>query len=168
MTAPRYRRVYDWFTARPRALAALRLADGLTPALVYAAYGLLLAALAYQAPVYGVGPLLRAVLIPAAVFLLGTLLRSALDRPRPAAVHGIPPLLHKEKLGESFPSRHVLSSAVIPAAFFNSLPLAGTALLLVTACIMVIRVLGGVHFVKDVAAGAAFGLVLGEVLYGLF
>ncbi|MBQ8646589.1 MAG: phosphatase PAP2 family protein [Oscillospiraceae bacterium] len=167
MTAARYRRVHDWFTARPAALRALRAADRLTTAFVYVAYGLLLAALLWQSQVYGFGALLRAVLIPAAVFVAGSLLRSRLDRPRPVAVHGIPPLLKKEKRGESFPSRHVMAASVITTAFFHSLPMAGTALLLVTLCIMVIRVLGGVHFVKDVGAGFAFGLVLGEVLYAL-
>ena len=118
MNRRRYQTVYRWFTARPRALAALRAADKLLALLVYAAYPLLLLWLA----VHRDTRIFRAVLMPAAVFVAGTALRAALNRPRPTAVLGLPPLLNKEKQGESFPSRHVLSAAVITAVFFYAAP----------------------------------------------
>ena len=90
-----------------------------------------------------------------------TALRAALNRPRPTVVLGLPPLLNKEKKGESFPSRHVLSAAVITAVFFYTAPPLGPVLAAITLLIALVRVIGGVHFVKDVAAGALLGGALG-------
>lgn len=157
MNRRRYQTVYRWFTARPRALAALRAADKLLALLVYAAYPLLLLWLA----VHRDTRIFRAVLVPAAVFVAGTALRAALNRPRPTAVLGLPPLLNKEKQGESFPSRHVLSAAVITAVFFYAAPPFGPVLAAITLLIALVRVIGGVHFVKDVTAGALLGWALG-------
>lgn len=157
MNRRRYQTVYRWFTARPRALAALRAADKLLALLVYAAYPLLLLWLA----VHRDTRIFRAVLVPAAVFVAGTALRAALNRPRPTVVLGLPPLLNKEKQGESFPSRHVLSAAVITAVFFYAAPPLGPVLAAITLLIALVRVIGGVHFVKDVTAGALLGGALG-------
>ena len=157
MNRRRYQAVYRWFTARPRALTALRAADKLLALLVYAAYPLLLLWLA----VHRDTRIFRAVLVPAAVFVAGTALRAALNRPRPTAVLGLPPLLNKEKQGESFPSRHVLSAAVIAAVFFYAVPPLGPVLAAITLLIALVRVIGGVHFVKDVTAGALLGGALG-------
>lgn len=157
MNRRRYQAVYRWFTARPRALAALRTADKLLALLVYAAYPLLLLWLALHRN----HRLLRTVLVPAAVFVAGTVLRAALNRPRPTVVLGLPSLLKKEKQGESFPSRHVLSAAVITAVFFYAAPPLGPVLAVITLLIALVRVIGGVHFVKDVTAGALLGGALG-------
>lgn len=67
----------------------------------------------------------------------------------------------------SFPSRHAYSAFVIATEiFFFSAPL-GIAALALGAAICACRVLLGVHFVRDVACGAAVGAlagVLGELL----
>ena len=59
------------------------------------------------------------------------------------------------------PSRHVFSTAVIAMAWIPvSLP-AGILLLLVAVLESVIRVLGGVHYPSDVAAGYLIGVLAG-------
>ena len=95
-----YQAVYRWFTARPRALAALRTADKLLALLVYAAYPLLLLWLALHRN----HRLLRAVLVPAAVFVAGTVLRAALNRPRPTVVLGLPSLLKRKSRANPSPA----------------------------------------------------------------
>ena len=105
----------------------------------------------------------RAVLVPGAVFGGGSALRAALDRPRPYQQPGFVPLLPKDTQGKSFPSRHVLSGAVIAAAWLPVSPAAAGLLAALTAALGVQRVLAGVHTPADAAAGALLGFGLGAL-----
>lgn len=61
------------------------------------------------------------------------------------------------------PSRHTACAFIIAMAFmYVSIPL-GIAYLIISAFIMISRVLAGVHFISDVIAGMAISL-----LYGYF
>ncbi len=157
MSERRYRAVRGWFLARPAALRAVRAANRLLPALAGLGYLALLAALALRRD----GRFWRAAGVPAAAFALGTALRAALDRPRPYEVYGLAPLTPKDTRGRSFPSRHLLSAAVIAAAGWWACPPLGFAMTVITLLLAPARVLAGVHFVRDVAAGAALGALLG-------
>ena len=157
MSEQQYKAVRAWFLARPAALAALRAADKALPALVYLPYTALLGWLAFA----GDPRLWRAAGVPAAAFLLGSGLRAALNRPRPYEVYGLPPLVPKQTKGQSFPSRHLFSAGVIAAAFWWISPPLGLALAGITALLAPERVLAGVHFVRDVLAGAALGGLCG-------
>lgn len=146
-----------WFRARPKALTLLKAANKLLPLVNSLGYLAILAVLAWQRD----ARLWRALLVPAVVFLTGTALRAVLNFPRPYEVYGAPPLTPKDRAGRSFPSRHMFSAAVIAVCGLWVWPplgwlLAGSAVLLAPA-----RVLAGVHFVRDVAAGAALGGILG-------
>ena len=156
-----YRKVHAWFTARPAALAALRLAGAALPLASAGSYAVLLVLLALRSAGSGFGPLVRAVCVPAGVFALGSALRAALDRPRPYQQPGFVPLVPKETQGRSFPSRHALSGAVIAAAWLPTAPAAALALAVLDLALCAQRVLAGVHTVRDVAAGAALGFALG-------
>lgn len=169
MSPQQYRKIYDWFAARPAALAALRLCNRGLPLVQAGAYLALLGLLGGRR--LGILPagedsmqlLTRAVLVPGAVFLGGSALRAALNRPRPYQQPGFTPLLPRDKEGKSFPSRHAMSGAVIAVAW---LPVSGavSAVLAVSALgICAARVLAGVHSVGDVAAGAALGFGLGAL-----
>ncbi|MGI5825528.1 MAG: phosphatase PAP2 family protein [Bacillota bacterium] len=105
--------------------------------------------------------ILRALLVPAVVFFGGTLLRSALNRPRPYEVWQTEPLVPKNTKGKSFPSRHALSAAVITSAWLWYSQTVGIILVFMLFLVCLIRVIAGVHFCRDVAAGAAFGLLFG-------
>lgn len=165
MRPQQYSKVYDWFTARPAALAALRLAGGALPAVFAGGYLLLLGLLAgrWAAGLDSMRPLARAVLAPAAAFAGGSGLRAALDRPRPYQQPGFTPLIPKGTRGRSFPSRHVLSGAAIAMAWLPVSPGAAAALAALTALLAVQRVLAGVHAPADVLAGAAFGALIGAL-----
>lgn len=61
------------------------------------------------------------------------------------------------------PSRHTACAFIIAMTFmYVSIPL-GIAYLIISALIMISRVLAGVHFISDVIAGMAISL-----LYGYF
>ncbi len=103
------------------------------------------------------------VVIPAAGFVLLSWLRDRIDAPRPYEVGASIPLLEARKQGKSFPSRHVGSGALIGSSLVFVHPLSGICVLLATVIVAVVRVVGGVHFARDVIAGylggAAFGFL---------
>jgi membrane-associated phospholipid phosphatase len=156
MTKERYEKIASWFSARPLLLTLLKLLNAVLPGVMYVAYPLLLVYLAWTRD----GRFLRTVLVPAAVFVLVTLLRKLLDFPRPYEKLAITPVLKREGAGQSFPSRHAASAAVIAAAFWYIWMPAGLVMSLIAVLIAVIRPLGGIHFPRDTAAGVLFGLAV--------
>ena len=94
------------------------------------------------------------VLIPSTGFVMLSLFRKK-----------ICPLLEKDSSGQSMPSRPVFSATIISMACLHaSLPV-GLACLLFSALLGLVRVLGGVHYPKDVLVGYACGLVWGFLFF---
>jgi membrane-associated phospholipid phosphatase len=92
--------------------------------------------------------------------------RMMIDAPRPYELYDFYETKPKERAGRSFPSRHAYSSFVIATiAFLYSVPL-GIGLLLIGLALIASRVLLGIHFIRDVVAGAAIGIISG--LIGIF
>ena len=107
------------------------------------------------------------VLIPASGFVILSLFRKKINHPRPYETWDISPLLEKDSSGQSMPSRHVFSATIISMACLHaSLPV-GLACLLFSALLGLVRVLGGVHYPKDVLVGYACGFMWG-LLFFLF
>ncbi len=103
--------------------------------------------------------------IPASGFVILSLLRKKINAPRPYEVWEIIPLLDRDSPGQSMPSRHVFSATIISMACLHaSLPV-GLACLLFSALLGLVRVLGGVHYPKDVLVGYAGGLVWGFLFF---
>ena len=94
--------------------------------------------------------LFTTVLIMGEGFFLLSLGRSLYNRPRPYQTWDIQPLIKKDSLGKSFPSRHVFSATTI--AMFTLLlnPWLGGTMLFLAAILAILRVLGGVHYPSDV------------------
>ena len=105
--------------------------------------------------------LLPLLLIPGVPFVLVSLFRKWHDAPRPYEALDIDPLIAKDTRGKSFPSRHVFSVFVIAVAASLLSPVATAALCLTGLVMAYIRVVGGVHFPRDVIAGAAAGTAAG-------
>ena len=104
-------------------------------------------------------------LVPATGFVILSLFRKKINHPRPYETWDISPLLEKDSSGKSMPSRHVFSATIISMACLHaSLPV-GLACLLFSALLGLVRVLGGVHYPKDVLVGYACGLVWGFLFF---
>lgn len=159
--------------ARPALAHAITLTNKVITDAVYVAYPCLLAWLAYTAAVGGsgeaIGVLARAILVPGVSFALVTVLRKAVNAPRPYEVFGAAPVIPKDTRGNSFPSRHTFSIFVIAMTFCACCPLAwaGPAMLTAGVVLAAIRVVSGVHFPRDVVAGAFLGVLAGVVGFWL-
>ena len=101
------------------------------------------------------------ILVPALGFVLLTLVRKWINQPRPYETWGIVPLLDKDSSGNSMPSRHVFSATIISMACPHANLSVGLILLVLSALLGLVRVLGGVHYPKDVLVGYACGLIWG-------
>ena len=106
-------------------------------------------------------------LVPASGFVILSLFRKKINQPRPYETWDIAPLLDKDSSGQSMPSRHVFSATIISMACFHAWALIGTILLICSGLLALVRVLGGVHYPKDVLVGYACGLMWG-LLFFLF
>ena len=104
-------------------------------------------------------------LVPATGFVILSLFRKKINHPRPYETWDIAPLLDKDSSGQSMPSRHVFSATIISMASLHaSLPV-GLVCLLFSALLGLVRVLGGVHYPKDVVVGYACGLMWGFLFF---
>lgn len=156
MTAQGYRRLSAPFRS-PGRQKGLVWANRVLTGLFYTFYPALLLRLALR----GDARLWRCVLVPGVSFLLLSLWRKWSNQPRPCEVLDIEPLLRRDKKGESFPSRHVFSAFVIAMTALWLVPALGAALLVCGALLALCRVIGGVHWPRDVLAGALAGILAG-------
>lgn len=151
-----YRNISKSILNSEKKRAILIYANKILTLLVYLAYPLALLA-AYRR---GIDSLIRSILIPAVSFVLLSAFRNWYNAPRPYEVIDMEPVIKKDTKGHSFPSRHVFSAFMIAMVLFSLSAPCGVVFLFVAFCIAVIRVLGGVHFPKDVIVGAMVGIVL--------
>ena len=122
----------------------------------------------YVIPTQGGTLLYRSIIVPSISFLVVSLFRKVISSPRPYEVYGFTPALKKDTKGKSFPSRHVFSIFMVAITFFQvSIPI-GVFLIVLGVALAVIRVVGGVHFVKDVIAGAVIAILIGIICFWFF
>ena len=105
------------------------------------------------------------VFIPASGFVILSFLRKKINAPRPYEEWDINPLLDRDSPGQSMPSRHVFSATIISTACLHASLSVGIILLVLSALLGLVRVLGGVHFPKDVVVGYICGLVWGVLFF---
>lgn len=105
--------------------------------------------------------------IPASGFVILSFLRKKINAPRPYEEWDTKPLLDRDSPGQSMPSRHVFSATIISMACLHASLTMGMICLTLSAFLGLVRVLGGVHYPKDVVVGYICGLVWG-VLFFLF
>lgn len=161
-TARQYARWTAGLRTHPRARAAVLGANRWLKVPCYVLYPLLLALTWFGVGCIPAGATFwHALLAPVMGFALETALRAWLDAPRPYELLAIDPLVHKGTHGKSFPSRHVFSAFVIATCWLSYSVPVGCALAAAGTVLAVARVLGGVHFPRDVVAGAVLGIVVG-------
>lgn len=154
-----YEKIISSVSASDYMLKAVLLSNKILTRLSYIVYPLFLIFLAVKKE----PELIKAVMVPAISFILVSIFRYICCAQRPYEVFGISPLINKRTKGKSFPSRHVFSAAVIAVTVFYFYPLPGALLGLCSVFLAVVRVAGGVHFVKDVTAGMLIGIGCGII-----
>ena len=152
------------FVGHPKRITALRVSNHIVTAFMYVLYITTLIILFVN---QNTRNLVLSVAVSASGFAIVTVFRNLLNVPRRYEVTGTPSLLGKTKPGKSFPSRHLYSAAVITMTALWLWPPVGIAALVVTVLMAVIRVVGGVHYVRDVAVGAAGGVIWAALGYWL-
>ena len=153
-----YERISAPFRGRT-AMAVINLLDRGLVAVIAAVY---LAALAFLA-INGDARAIRLAVVPALAFAFVTFLRVRIDEPRPYESFPIDPIIHKDTLGRSMPSRHIASAVVIACALAWLNAAGGIAAFCACVAVAFTRIVGGVHYPRDVFAAAAISAAFGIV-----
>ena len=148
---------------KPFLLSLLRTFNRFMTVVVPIVYLTLLATTYFQK---GLGrQILIYIFIPASGFVILSLLRKKINAPRPYEVWEIVPLLDRDSPGQSMPSRHVFSASIISMACLHASLTMGMICLILSAFLGLVRVLGGVHYPKDVVVGYMCALVWGVIFF---
>ena len=79
----------------------------------------------------------------------------------------LPPLLDREGKGSSMPSRHVFSAAIISIVAWGVNPILSIFGLSLALLLAGVRVLAGLHFVRDVVVGFVVAILWGIFSFSL-
>ncbi|WP_261313273.1 phosphatase PAP2 family protein [Limosilactobacillus panis] len=156
-----YQRISAPIRKHPRQVTVLRLTNRAIEVLMYLAY----LGMVGQQVWTRHGAAWSIIVVPGVGFVLVSLARNFLNVPRPYEQWTLCPLISREKTGDSFPSRHVFSAMTIAMVAYRVWWPLGIFLVFLTVLLALIRVVGGVHYPKDVLAGMAAGLVCGALLW---
>ena len=125
--------------------------------LVYISYFVIIGFLVVFKDIKG----LMIMIIPTgASFFAVSVARSVVNKPRPYEKMNITPLKSNPKSGKSFPSRHTFSAFAVAFSTYFIHPACFYVLITVAVMIAVLRVLCGMHYVKDVVVGFLIAAVL--------
>ncbi|MFC5630093.1 MULTISPECIES: phosphatase PAP2 family protein [Streptococcus] len=130
---------------------------------MYAVYPLLLAFVFWK----NGRAVLPYIVIPGMGFIVLSWVRKVINQPRPYETWTIEPLIEKDSSGQSMPSRHVFSASIISMGVLSVNLWLGILLLILSALLACCRVIGGVHYPKDVIVGYIVGIALGSLLFWL-
>ena len=158
-----YEQRYEQWAAplrgRPGVVRALNIVNHGIVVVFYAAYALLLGWACVSDP-WKLAPLVG---VTAVGFAAVSFYRRRFNAPRPYECCAIAPLIARDGAGKSFPSRHAFSAFAIAASWFAASAPVAVVLLVAAVVLAVCRVLGGVHFPRDVVAGAFIGSATGAL-----
>lgn len=149
------------FRQHPLALKVLRLSNKFVVIIMYFAYVAILFWLGLNRPT----TLWKFIVVPGVSFIILSLARSLINEARPYEEWHIDPLIVRNKKGDSMPSRHVFSATMIAMCALWLNVYLGTFLLILAVVAAVTRVIGGVHFSRDVFVGMVCGIIAGLVLF---
>lgn len=164
-----YERLTHPFVTHPVWIIILKFVNRLIEVIMYGCYLLLLGILVYLGSRVSWQTALRQtlpyLLVPGLSFALLSLVRGWLNRPRPYEQWAIDPLIVRKKTGDSLPSRHVFSATVIAMCALRISWWWGLTLLFLAALLALVRVIGGIHYPRDVVVGGLCGLLAGSILF---
>lgn len=158
-----YEQRYEQWAAplrgRPGVVRALNIVNHGIVVVFYAAYALLLGWACVSDP-WKLAPLVG---VTAVGFAAVSFFRRRFNAPRPYECCAIAPLIARDGAGKSFPSRHAFSAFAIAASWFAASAPVAVVLLVAAVVLAICRVLGGVHFPRDVVVGALIGAATGAL-----
>lgn len=163
MNEQQLRRMDTWFREKPGRITVLR---GVNAACTYGTAAVFLGVCAELA-LRRDPTLIRLGLTCGVPLVLLSVVRKWIDAPRPYEVCHLDPLIPKESRGQSFPSRHVFSSFVIGTSLMYLHPVLGASLLLLGVLLAAVRVVSGMHFLRDVLVGALVGVLSAMIGFGI-
>ncbi len=157
-----YIRLNHFMLARPRLSRALVFLSKAITNLFYVMYPLFLLAGFYRLGL----AMLKPTLVPLISIIILSIIRAKLNLPRPYEQFDITPLYDKKTKGKSFPSRHTFAIFIISfTLYFFVSPFTFSILLLLSFMLAFLRVLLGVHLVRDVLAGFLFAVISALIGY---
>ena len=106
----------------------------------------------------------KSLIVAGLSFVLVSLVRKMINADRPYTKYDFVPLIEKNKTGESMPSRHVFSAFVIGVTVIPINPIIFVVCIICGVFIAITRVALGVHFIRDVIAGALIGIICGIIV----
>lgn len=158
-----YEQRYEQWAAplrgRPGVARALNIVNRGIVVVFYGAFALLLGWACMSDP-WRLVPLVG---VTAVGFVAVSFFRRRFNAPRPYECCAIAPLIARDGAGKSFPSRHAFSAFAIAASWFAASAPVAVVLLVAAVVLAVCRVLGGVHFPRDVVVGALIGSATGAL-----
>lgn len=155
-----YRKIYTWFQRNPAVLRIFIFFYHILPIFAVLMYGdLLVMAMMYG----GKMMILKVIFVPLILFIGITLLRKVINAPRPYTKYEITPLIQKDKENESMPSRHTASFTIIAMAWLYVYVPVGCIMLFLALLMGVLRVIAGVHFIKDVVTAYGISVIVGII-----
>ena len=157
------RESYIWITDKIREFKygekIIIIANNVLTGFVYLSYFLLLLFLILHKN----SSVIRVVLVTGISFVTVSIIRHLVNAKRPYTKYNFKPVIEKDKEGDSMPSRHVFSAFVIGIAFLYFNTLLGIVVLIDGVFMCFGRVIAGVHFPRDVIAGAIIGITAGVI-----
>ena len=114
------------------------------------------------------GSLVEVIVGAAVPFVFVSIVRRLIRAPRPYELYDFYENLPKDKSGSSFPSRHAFSAFVIGTLAMPHSIILGVCVLALGVILSVARVLLGIHFIRDILAGALVGAISGILALLIF
>lgn len=151
-----YEKNRAFLAARPKLKKCVYLADKLFTIAVGAVYVILCAYMLFIAKSRTPRDMIRLFALPAICLALTSFLRRVVNAKRPYE-RGVEPLFTKTRRGQSFPSRHLSSAAVIAGIGYFYLPVCGVLCTIFGAALFYTRFSCGWHFPRDLLCGALLG-----------
>ena len=161
MTEEKYLKIKEFLLNHRKVLYTAATLNKLSEVAVYFSYILFLVLLIINKNLYCI----QSMTVCGVGFVLLTVYRKHLNTERPYEKFDFVPLIKKETEGCSFPSRHAFSAAVIGTSLLPIYSAWGTVLLMLAALMAVLRVVLGLHFIKDTLAGFLIGVAFGLLCF---
>lgn len=167
MNGAQYRSMSEYFSGTKKRSTTVKALHDVLPLVMYIFYPVQLIALGINNG-FTSEAFLRFTLIPLCTLIVVTVLRAIINAQRPYEKYDYTPVVSKKTHGKSFPSRHTVSAYIIAMAFLYIQPTIGIIMLAVATMIAIVRVISGVHFIRDVISGALIGILVGVLGFFIF